>query len=188
MRMGIWALRGGMITRTPECRQPRIAPPRASTKKLTKNLSTGVPGKNHLSQAWGLCGHHKRHISDERSLHTVLRSCFIFWAKDILSREGKREWRLHKRFVNATPECCPVGFWKNRKRPSGHHSRLSENFEAYIWYYAAPKVGINKEQEISFDNAGISSPSSLLLVLPCTRCYTDSYFQAQLSYDIRRLP
>ena len=37
-RMGMGALRGGMMTRTPECRQPRMAPPRASTMKLTKNL------------------------------------------------------------------------------------------------------------------------------------------------------
>jgi hypothetical protein len=36
--VGILARFGGIITRTPECRQPRIAPPRASTKKLTKNL------------------------------------------------------------------------------------------------------------------------------------------------------
>jgi hypothetical protein len=36
--VGIPARFGGIITRTPECRQPRIAPPRASTKKLTKNL------------------------------------------------------------------------------------------------------------------------------------------------------
>ena len=36
--IGMGAFRGGMITRTPECRQPRIAPPRASTMKLTKNL------------------------------------------------------------------------------------------------------------------------------------------------------
>jgi len=38
MRIGQGALRGGMITRTPLWRQPRIAPPRASTMKLTKNL------------------------------------------------------------------------------------------------------------------------------------------------------
>ena len=37
-RMGMGALRGGMMTRTPECRQPRMAPPRASTMKLTRNL------------------------------------------------------------------------------------------------------------------------------------------------------
>jgi hypothetical protein len=36
--VGMPARFGGIITRTPECRQPRIAPPRASTKKLTKNL------------------------------------------------------------------------------------------------------------------------------------------------------
>jgi hypothetical protein len=36
--VGILARFDGIITRTPECRQPRIAPPRASTKKLTKNL------------------------------------------------------------------------------------------------------------------------------------------------------
>lgn len=36
--VGMEARRGGTITRTPLCRQPRIAPPRASTKKLTKNL------------------------------------------------------------------------------------------------------------------------------------------------------
>lgn len=38
IRIGIGAFRGGIITRTPEWRQPRIAPPRASTMKLTKNL------------------------------------------------------------------------------------------------------------------------------------------------------
>ena len=37
-RIGIGALRGGMMTLTPEWRQPRIAPPRASTMKDTKNL------------------------------------------------------------------------------------------------------------------------------------------------------
>lgn len=35
---GIGALLGGTITRTPECLHPRIAPPRASTKKLTRKL------------------------------------------------------------------------------------------------------------------------------------------------------
>jgi hypothetical protein len=38
MRIGIGAFLGGMMTRTPEWRQPRMAPPRASTMKLTKNL------------------------------------------------------------------------------------------------------------------------------------------------------
>jgi hypothetical protein len=38
--MGMGALRGGMMTRTPEWRHPRIAPPRASTMKLTKNLQS----------------------------------------------------------------------------------------------------------------------------------------------------
>ena len=36
--IGIGAFLGGMITRTPECLHPRMAPPRASTMKLTKNL------------------------------------------------------------------------------------------------------------------------------------------------------
>lgn len=36
--IGLGALRGGTITRTPECLHPLIAPPRASTKKLTKKL------------------------------------------------------------------------------------------------------------------------------------------------------
>ena len=36
--MGIGAFLGGMITLTPECLQPLIAPPRASTMKLTRNL------------------------------------------------------------------------------------------------------------------------------------------------------
>lgn len=36
--IGLGAFRGGIITRTPDCLQPRIAPPRASTKKLTKKL------------------------------------------------------------------------------------------------------------------------------------------------------
>jgi hypothetical protein len=42
--MGQAALRGGMMTRTPLWRHPRIAPPRASTIKLTKNLEN-VPDK-----------------------------------------------------------------------------------------------------------------------------------------------
>ena len=37
-RMGMGAFLGGMMTRTPEWRQPRMAPPRASTMKLTRNL------------------------------------------------------------------------------------------------------------------------------------------------------
>ncbi|EZA57256.1 hypothetical protein X777_02507, partial [Ooceraea biroi] len=37
-RIGIAALRGGTITRTPLCLHPRIAPPLASTKKETKKL------------------------------------------------------------------------------------------------------------------------------------------------------
>ena len=41
-RIGIGALRGGMMTLTPEWRQPRIAPPRASTMKDTKNLEKKV--------------------------------------------------------------------------------------------------------------------------------------------------
>lgn len=36
--MGIGALRGGIMTRTPECLHPLIAPPRASTIKLTRKL------------------------------------------------------------------------------------------------------------------------------------------------------
>ena len=36
--MGIGAFLGGMMTLTPECLQPRMAPPRASTMKLTRNL------------------------------------------------------------------------------------------------------------------------------------------------------
>ena len=39
-RIGIGAFLGGMMTRTPECLQPRMAPPRASTMKLTRNLQT----------------------------------------------------------------------------------------------------------------------------------------------------
>ncbi|KYN17383.1 hypothetical protein ALC57_10359, partial [Trachymyrmex cornetzi] len=37
-RIGIVALRGGTIMRTPLCLHPFIAPPRASTRKLIKNL------------------------------------------------------------------------------------------------------------------------------------------------------
>jgi len=43
--MGCAALRGGTITLTPECLQPRMAPPRASTMKLTRNLRRA---KQHL--------------------------------------------------------------------------------------------------------------------------------------------
>ena len=40
--MGMGAFLGGMITLTPEWRQPRIAPPRASTMKETRNLKKTV--------------------------------------------------------------------------------------------------------------------------------------------------
>lgn len=36
--IGIAAFLGGTITRTPLCRHPRIAPPRASTRNETKKL------------------------------------------------------------------------------------------------------------------------------------------------------
>jgi hypothetical protein len=51
--MGMGALRGGTITRTPECLQPLIAPPLASTTKLTRKLMT-----SHINSAlirWYLC-------------------------------------------------------------------------------------------------------------------------------------
>lgn len=38
--MGMGAFLGGMITLTPECLHPLMAPPRASTMKLTRNLNT----------------------------------------------------------------------------------------------------------------------------------------------------
>lgn len=41
-RIGIVALRGGTMIRTPLCLHPFIAPPRASTKKLTKNLKIEI--------------------------------------------------------------------------------------------------------------------------------------------------
>ena len=44
--MGIGAFLGGIITRTPECRHPRIAPPRASTIKLTRNLNWKIELRN----------------------------------------------------------------------------------------------------------------------------------------------
>lgn len=37
-RIGMVALRGGTMMRTPLCLHPFMAPPRASTRKLTKNL------------------------------------------------------------------------------------------------------------------------------------------------------
>lgn len=40
MRVGAAHVRGGMMTRRPLCLLPRIEPPRASTMKLTKNLSS----------------------------------------------------------------------------------------------------------------------------------------------------
>lgn len=42
MRVGLAAHLGGTITLTPECRQPRIAPPRASTKKETRKLQNYI--------------------------------------------------------------------------------------------------------------------------------------------------
>ena len=39
--MGMGAFLGGMMTLTPEWRQPLMAPPPASTMKLTRNLETG---------------------------------------------------------------------------------------------------------------------------------------------------
>ena len=38
IRIGIGAFLGGMMTLTPEWRHPRMAPPLASTMKLTRNL------------------------------------------------------------------------------------------------------------------------------------------------------
>lgn len=38
MRVGAAQARGGMTTRSPWCRLPRMEPPRASTMKLTRNL------------------------------------------------------------------------------------------------------------------------------------------------------
>lgn len=38
MRVGAAQARGGMTTRRPWCRLPRMEPPRASTMKLTRNL------------------------------------------------------------------------------------------------------------------------------------------------------
>ena len=38
--MGMGAFLGGMMTLTPECRHPLMAPPLASTMKLTRNLET----------------------------------------------------------------------------------------------------------------------------------------------------
>ena len=40
--MGMGAFLGGMITLTPECVQPLMAPPRASTMKETRNLDKRV--------------------------------------------------------------------------------------------------------------------------------------------------
>ena len=45
--MGIGAFLGGMMTLTPEWRQPRMAPPRASTMKLTRNLETRDISEQH---------------------------------------------------------------------------------------------------------------------------------------------
>lgn len=42
MRVGAAQVRGGMMTRRPLCLLPRIEPPRASTIKLTRNLSLDV--------------------------------------------------------------------------------------------------------------------------------------------------
>lgn len=42
MRVGAAQVRGGMMTRRPLCLLPRIEPPRASTIKLTRNLSVDV--------------------------------------------------------------------------------------------------------------------------------------------------
>ena len=43
-RVGMQALPGGMMIRTPEWRQPRMAPPRASTMKLTRKLEDRAQG------------------------------------------------------------------------------------------------------------------------------------------------
>jgi hypothetical protein len=50
IRVGIQALPGGMMIRTPECRQPLIAPPRASTMKLTRKLKNDLNCKSHMAQ------------------------------------------------------------------------------------------------------------------------------------------
>ena len=57
--VGILARFGGIITRTPECRQPRIAPPRASTKKRTKNL---IAKRHRISSLNNLSKQEKKEI------------------------------------------------------------------------------------------------------------------------------
>jgi hypothetical protein len=42
MRVGWQTFNGGIMIRMPECRQPRIAPPRASTMKLTRKLQNQI--------------------------------------------------------------------------------------------------------------------------------------------------
>ena len=42
IRVGAAQVRGGMMTRRPLCLLPRIEPPRASTMKLTRNLTRQV--------------------------------------------------------------------------------------------------------------------------------------------------
>ena len=54
-RVGWHALPGGTIIRTPEWRQPRIAPPRASTMKLTKKLKDNINCFKENSYKYILC-------------------------------------------------------------------------------------------------------------------------------------
>ena len=85
IRMGIGAFLGGMITRTPEWRHPRIAPPRASTMKLTKNLAKNKYVRtSSLGNLWWT-----ENVKQRRTRHT---KCIICpW------NELRLHWRRQKR-------------------------------------------------------------------------------------------
>ena len=75
IRVGWHSRSGGMMMRIPECRHPRIAPPRASTRKLTRNLDHNNNNNNNNNSGtslsslsmwvsvWSLTSHSTHHRS-----------------------------------------------------------------------------------------------------------------------------
>lgn len=82
-RVGMEHLRGGMMMRTPEWRQPRMAPPRASTMKLMRKLrqTTSIfqasdrEMKTACTQQMSLISHSRLSLQRPYLTTTFLRVC-----------------------------------------------------------------------------------------------------------------
>lgn len=78
-RVGMHALAGGTMMRTPEWRQPRIAPPRASTMKLTRKLQRKRAQHHKQVCLWrqgAMCFTEGKNTPWTRALHTSVTSTF----------------------------------------------------------------------------------------------------------------